>query len=90
MLIIKKNKDGKMVEPHVDKDDIYTVFLTLGKVDSGGGNFFFTVLMINLNSKKVHMRITIFTWDRWTVLNTELMHGGVKGLHFLFIVPRLC
>ena len=39
----KNNTNGRMVEPHVDSGDIYTVYLTLGRFGSGGGSFFFGI-----------------------------------------------
>ena len=37
------NEDGKMIAPHIDDGDIYTVYLTLGSLTEGGGSMFFGI-----------------------------------------------
>ena len=61
-----------MVEPHVDSDDIYTVYLTLGKVDSGGGNFFLYVP----NDKPKFQKVPYANYNIYMGQMDSIKHGA--------------
>ena len=89
----KQNKNGPMVSPHVDKDDIYTVYLTVGNVETGGQSVFldekstYNVTKIpysNYNIYMGQMDSIIHGACAWTGQRITLSFYCSKGIYNFF------